>query len=135
MSKILRSRLCYEIGLRVRTPTLNLLEQFKSSLWLSFQDVEKEVIAAVLGQGLLESERLVHLLDDLKIRPEAPPNITCQVPWSFFGLFLECIWHILAESGKCCFSLMVVATFCGQTPSSPWILIPGVSTNKKLFMS
>jgi len=44
-----------------------------------FQDVEKEVIAAVLGQGLLESERLVHLLDDFKIRPEAPPKITVQV--------------------------------------------------------
>ena len=38
------------------------------------------MIAAVLGQGLLESERLVHLLDDVKIRPEAPPKITSQVP-------------------------------------------------------
>jgi len=43
-----------------------------------FQDVEKEVIAAVLGQGLLESERLVHLMDDCRIRPEAPPKITTQ---------------------------------------------------------
>ena len=42
------------------------------------QDVEKEVIAAVLGQGLLESERLVHLMDDCRIRPEAPPKITTQ---------------------------------------------------------
>jgi hypothetical protein len=46
---------------------------------VSFQDIEKEVIAAVLGQGLLESERLVHLLDDCRIRPEAPPKISIQV--------------------------------------------------------
>jgi hypothetical protein len=54
---------------------------------INFQDVEKEVIAAVLGQGLLESDRLVHLMDDCKIRPETPPKITSQV---WFVLFLRC---------------------------------------------
>ena len=37
------------------------------------------MIAAVLGQGLLESEKLVHLIDDCKIRAEAPPKINTQV--------------------------------------------------------
>ena len=54
-------------------------ESVLNELAFPFQDVEKEVIAAVLGQGLLESERLVHLMDDCRIRPEAPPKITTQV--------------------------------------------------------
>ena len=82
--------------------TLNDLLSFpEMTHWNKFQDVEKEVIAAVLGQGLLESERLVHLLDDFKIRPEAPPKITVQDDENKNRLAFQQCRRIFSQLGEC----------------------------------